>query len=116
MELLSEQGVAPSAPGLSGGIDAGMSDVLRDAATVRLAAAFPRLLLRPEASRYLAEVWKVVRASSTLRRLAGSGGGPRFRLDGRRAIYDRADLDSWAMAQIGELRETTRDPVDEDRP
>lgn len=111
MELLSGQGGDGAA--LDPASRVGMAAVLHDAVTVRLAAAYPRLLLRAEAANYLAEVWKVVRAVSTLRRLAGAGGGPRFRLDGRRAIYDRTDLDAWAMAQISELRKTTRDPVDE---
>jgi predicted DNA-binding transcriptional regulator AlpA len=44
----------------------------------------------------------------TLEKLRTLGGGPRFRKLGRRVMYARADLDSWADARVCE---STSDPT-----
>lgn len=53
---------------------------------------------RPAASDYLRARWGIVRAPSTLAKLACIGGGPRFRRAGKAALYAEADLDEWASS------------------
>ena len=58
---------------------------------------------RRGASEYLDKTHGVVRAPSTLAKLACLGGGPRFRRVGsRRVTYDIKDLDRWAEELLGD--------------
>lgn len=61
----------------------------------------PRLR-RTEASAYLLQRHGVTMAPRTLAKLACIGGGPAFRRDGRIPVYDRSELDRWALARLGE--------------
>ena len=55
---------------------------------------------RAGASEYLRERWGIIRAPSTLTKLACVGGGPQYRRAGQAALYDEADLDAWAAALL----------------
>jgi hypothetical protein len=59
-----------------------------------------RLLNRRETSGELKEKFGIDRKPATLAKLACIGGGPPFRRDGRRALYDPADLAQWAEALL----------------
>lgn len=67
---------------------------------VRAAAPEPRgrpaYFTRRAASAYLAEVWGVERATTTLAQMAARGEGPRFLRVGRKPYYKREVLDAWA--------------------
>ena len=58
-----------------------------------------RRLRRAEASRYLQATHGVVRAPSTLAKLACLGGGPLFVKFGHVPLYDPADLDAWVRSR-----------------
>ena len=64
---------------------------------------------RNEASEYLREEHGVQLSPATLAKLAVIGGGPPFRLDGRFPVYDRDDLDIYAIERLGPLRRSTSD-------
>jgi hypothetical protein len=66
-------------------------------------------LRRKGASQYLEEKHGIVRAPSTLAKLAVVGGGPPFRRDGRIPLYSTADLDQWATSMLGTLMRSTSD-------
>jgi hypothetical protein len=68
-----------------------------------------RPLRRSEASSYLAQRHGIVRAPSTLAKLAVVGGGPKFYSAGRFPLYPLAELDSWAASISGPLRGSTSD-------
>jgi hypothetical protein len=57
-------------------------------------------LRRKGASQYLEEKHGIVRAPSTLAKLAVVGGGPTFRRDGRIPLYRTDDLDDWAKSRL----------------
>lgn len=62
-----------------------------------------RFLDRREAAQYLTD--KGLRFSrTTLQKLVTTGGGPRYRLFGNRAVYDPADLDSWIASKLSAPR------------
>src|SRR4051794_22382583 len=66
------------------------------------------LLRRKAASRYLHEVHGVVRAPSTLAKLAVIGGGPVFRRLGRDPVYTTCSLDDWVASKLtGPMRCTS---------
>jgi hypothetical protein len=65
--------------------------------------SWPIFMSSATAAAYLTEHWGVRRAAKTLRNLRWSGGGPAFRYDGRRALYDRNELDRWAQAQLSAI-------------
>jgi hypothetical protein len=48
-------------------------------------------------------------ASSTLSKLRSVGGGPEFRLFGRRPIYSEDALLDWARSRTSEPKQSTRD-------
>lgn len=48
-------------------------------------------------------------SAKTLAKLACVGGGPVFRKAGTAALYEAADLDTWALAQIGPAQTSTSD-------
>jgi hypothetical protein len=60
----------------------------------------PRLS-RDEASEYLLGVHGVQVAPATLAKYATLGGGPRFCKFGRKPLYPRDELDTWAAAKLG---------------
>ncbi len=68
-----------------------------------------RPLRRAEASNYLAQRHGIVRAPSTLAKLAVIGGGPKFYSAGRFPLYPPGELDAWAAAISGPLRASTSD-------
>ena len=70
---------------------------------------WPHRLRRREASAYLAAVHGIRLGPNTLAKLAVTGGGPRYRLDGRYPLYERPELDAFAAARLGPLRTSTRD-------
>jgi hypothetical protein len=59
-----------------------------------------RLLRRPEASRYLNEIWGIPHAPATLAKLAVVGGGPEFRKAGRTPLYPQDGLDTYAQSKM----------------
>lgn len=68
-----------------------------------------RLLRRREAAEYVRETYGIPLQSSTLSKLAVVGGGPTFRRAGRIPLYDRADLDAWALSKLGPKQRSTSD-------
>jgi hypothetical protein len=71
--------------------------------------ARPPNLRRAEAARYLREEHGVRLAAQTLAKLAVLGGGPPYFKDGRFPVYPVADLDRFAIARLGRLRNSTSD-------
>ena len=61
-----------------------------------------RQLSRPEASEYLLNEHGVRRKPRTLAKDVVYGTGPRYRKDGRRVVYDVADLDAFAESRLSE--------------
>lgn len=57
-----------------------------------------RPLRRNEASEYLLSKYGINRTSSTLAKLAVTGGGPAFRKAGRFPLYTIDALDKWAAS------------------
>ena len=73
-------------------------------------ANYPTRMRTPEASKYLEAVHCVTRAPNTLNKLACIGGGPAFRKAGARTrLYDRAELDRWALEILGPELSSTAD-------
>ncbi|MGH6949382.1 MAG: hypothetical protein ACREH4_00770 [Vitreimonas sp.] len=70
---------------------------------------WPQRLRRREASEYLAAVHGIRLRPATLAKLACTGGGPRYRLDGHYPVYEPAELDAFAVSRLGPLRSSTRD-------
>jgi hypothetical protein len=71
------------------------------------AATPPLFLRRSDAANYLQHRYGLRCAKQTLAKLAALGGGPIFRHAGRTPIYAPADLDKWALSQIGKPRTST---------
>ncbi len=71
-----------------------------------LAGEIVRYLDRAEAAEYLATRGLRV-AKGTLQKLATVGGGPIYRRFGHRAVYQAADLDTWAQAKLSAPRCST---------
>ena len=67
----------------------------------QMTAHTKNLRSRPEAARRVREVHGVPCESSRLAKEAHFGTGPIYRIIGGRAYYDDADLDTWALSQIG---------------
>jgi hypothetical protein len=65
-----------------------------------------KFLRRKDAAQYLREKYGVGSAA-TLAKLATIGGGPIFRKNGRIPLYLGKDLDTWALARIGQPRRST---------
>jgi hypothetical protein len=62
--------------------------------------AWPERFSRQEAAQYLRAAHGVRIGWQHLAKLALHGTGPRFRKDGRFAIYDRLELDAWANGRV----------------
>jgi hypothetical protein len=69
----------------------------------------PQFLRRKDAGRYLKERFGFS-SERALAKLATVGGGPPFRragTNGRIVVYEISELDSWALAQIGDAKRST---------
>lgn len=66
-----------------------------------------RNLNRKDACAYLREVHGIIRAPSTLAKLACNGGGPRFRKAGKTPLYPTSELDLWARRILSPLMTST---------
>lgn len=63
-----------------------------------------RLRNRKDAAAYVKENYGRPCTASYLAKLAVKGEGPRYRkINGRWAVYDEPDLDSWALSQLGPI-------------
>lgn len=60
-----------------------------------------------EASTYLDTMHGVPVAPRTLDKLRSVGGGPAFQKFNRSALYHRDDLDTWALAKLGNTKAST---------
>lgn len=69
-------------------------------------SASPDYFGRREAARYLTERGYPT-AQRTLEKLACLGGGPIYRVYGRRALYTAADLIAWAQSRTSAPRRHT---------
>jgi len=67
-----------------------------------------QFMRRKDAAQYLREKFGVG-SPATLSKLACLGGGPVFRKNGRIPLYAVEDLDTWALAKIGEPMRSTSD-------
>ena len=65
-------------------------------------------LRRAEAGEYLTSRYRFG-STKTLQKMATVGGGPAYRKAGRIVLYDKAELDRWALARMGSLRSSTSD-------
>lgn len=74
----------------------------------------PEYYGRREAARYLTDRGYPT-AQRTLEKLACVGGGPVYRLYGRRALYAPIDLISWAQARTSTPRSNTSEGGRHDR-
>jgi hypothetical protein len=54
-----------------------------------------KFLTRDEVEKYLKEKWGIKRTKSTLAKLAVVGGGPAYRLFGRKPLYEPQAIDAW---------------------
>jgi hypothetical protein len=70
---------------------------------------WPTRMRRKVASEYLLEEHGVSLSPATLAKLAVLGGGPAFRKDGPFPIYERGELDTFAIGRLGPLRHSTSD-------
>jgi hypothetical protein len=70
---------------------------------------WPMRMRRKVASEYLLEEHGVSLSPATLAKLAVLGGGPAFRKDGPFPIYERVELDTFAIGRLGTLRHSTSD-------
>ncbi len=70
-----------------------------------------RLLRRDEAAAYLQNRWGLRTSRQTLAKKAVTGDGPIYRLAGRFPLYQIADLDAYAKAQISAPRRSTSERV-----
>ncbi len=59
-----------------------------------------RPLRRDEAAAYITDTHGLPCSPKTLAKYASVGGGPAFRKGGRIPLYDRTDLDAWALAKM----------------
>lgn len=48
-------------------------------------------------------------ALGTLQKMATVGGGPRYAIFGKRAVYTRPDLDAWIAERLGMAAATTNE-------
>lgn len=68
----------------------------------------PRYLRRHEAASYVRSVWGLPCAATWLTKLACvSTDGPAFVKAGRTPLYERTDLDEWAMRRISKKVRST---------
>lgn len=65
-------------------------------------------LRRKEAAAYLQDTYRFC-SRKTLDKIASVGGGPAFRKVGRIVVYEKSELDRWAIEKMGEPRLSTSD-------
>lgn len=65
-------------------------------------------LSRASAVAYLADRG-IVTTHGTLTKYASAGGGPEYRMFGRRAYYTQASLDAWVAARMSPIMKSTAD-------
>lgn len=65
-----------------------------------------RYLTRPESATFLEEQGYPT-PKGTLQKLASTGGGPRYRIYGNKALYSPEDLIKWAESRLSEPRVST---------
>lgn len=70
---------------------------------------WPARMRRKLASEYLLQEHGVQLSPATMAKQAVIGGGCPYRLDGRYPVYDRVDLDVYAVKRLGRLRSSTTD-------
>lgn len=80
-------------------------------ALIGLSRKWPQRMRRKVASEYLLEEHGVSLSPATLAKLAVVGGSPPFFKDGPFPIYDRDNLDAFAIARLGPLRSSTSDAM-----
>jgi hypothetical protein len=91
-----------------------MTEELERASARTAESYLPQRLQKPrlntvEASEYLLSVHGVKIAPATLAKLRNVGGGARFSKFGSTVLYQPAELDTWALAKLGEpLANTAR--------
>ena len=68
---------------------------------------------RKLASQYLQEEHGVQLSPGTMAKQAVVGGGCPYRLDGRFPVYDRVDLDEYAVKRLGPRRHSTSDTCEQ---
>lgn len=90
-----------------------MSDDVLTPEAPRASEAYPdtrfskRRLSPIEASAYLEAAHGITLARATLDKYRCVGGGPRFQRFGARVLYQREELDSWALQRLGALLSNT---------
>jgi hypothetical protein len=84
-------------------------DMTEDTKNFTLPDPLPENLSRREASVYLKTKYGISRTPKTLAKLASTGGGPRFKLDGRLSKYQPPVLDEYAHEQLTDLMSSTAD-------
>lgn len=72
-----------------------------------------RYINRKQACAYLKEMYGIIRAPSTLAKLACNGGGPKFRKAGRIPLYPTSELDAWAQKILSPLMTSTSTKAEE---
>ena len=75
---------------------------------VTLPDPLPENLSRREASEYLRQKG-IIRTPKTLAKYASTGGGPKYKKDGRLVKYQPPQLDIYAREQLTELMSSTAD-------
>lgn len=70
---------------------------------------WPARMRRKMASDYLLAEHGVQLSPATMAKQAVVGGGCPYRRDGRYPVYDRVDLDAYAVERLGPLRRSTSD-------
>jgi hypothetical protein len=68
---------------------------------------FPPLMRRPKAAEYVREVHFQPLEVSTLATMATRGGGPPYHRIGSTVLYDRDDVDRWALERLGRAVSST---------
>ncbi len=91
-----------------------MTDLETRAAPATHELCLPPALRKPrlrrwEASEYLGTVHGLTVAPATLAKLASVGGGPSYNRANRTPLYPTEELDRWAAARLGRLRQSTSD-------
>lgn len=68
-----------------------------------------KLMTRKEAARYITARFGIPISPLTLDTLASTGGGPKFRKWGRRALYEVTDIEGWVTQRMSRKYSSTSD-------
>jgi hypothetical protein len=74
------------------------------------------LFTRIQAAAYLSEKHKLKTSPKSLAKYVVTGGGPRYRKHGSRAIYTQTHLDEYAASKITEPRKSTSERTAKGQP